>query len=331
MHPTPHYGAVQGLLLPRNLDTKEFTERVNAFIDRLPVLANAIETYWEVQDRETFAQTLSHLAGLLAKIYAKSLALEAKELIRKSDNPKKWDYVQQVFKPFINEVSALSVALQQVQNVDRATVRLEQSKEVEKFVITSKNVTALSSLLESGFMDSAKTLLQELTEYHTDIALFPELLDLLEQGDITEVSRQTDALIAEFNIRLTELVGIDLDKSVMSVDDMPEILSFVTGAIKNHYKVIAVPSGATALKALEVRKPDLFILDIDMPEMDGFELATRIRSMSKHAKTPIIFLTGNTSRDYIAKAMAVGADDFLVKPVSHGQLLAKVGSYLKKD
>jgi DNA-binding response OmpR family regulator len=109
---------------------------------------------------------------------------------------------------------------------------------------------------------------------------------------------------------------------------MPEILSFVNNALKNHYQVICVPSGKAALEALNMQKPDLFILDIDMPEMDGFALAKKIRATTEHRKTPLIFLTGVATREHITNATIVGSDDFLVKPVSHEYLLTKVGMFL---
>jgi two-component system sensor histidine kinase/response regulator len=65
-----------------------------------------------------------------------------------------------------------------------------------------------------------------------------------------------------------------------------------------------------------------------MPEMDGFELARKIRANSKYKQTPIIFLTGNSSRDRIIKAIDIGADDFLVKPTYNETLLIKARKYL---
>jgi two-component system sensor histidine kinase/response regulator len=111
---------------------------------------------------------------------------------------------------------------------------------------------------------------------------------------------------------------------------MPEILSFVNNALKEFYKIIAVPDGATALEVIAQQKPNLFLFDIDMPDMDGFELAERIKAMPEHANTPLIFLTGNSSREYISKATSLGCNDFLVKPVSHEHLLTKVGKYLNE-
>jgi len=65
-----------------------------------------------------------------------------------------------------------------------------------------------------------------------------------------------------------------------------------------------------------------------MPEMDGFKLTRIIRDNAIYADIPLIYLTGNSSRDYIANAMAVGCSDFIIKPVNHDDLLATVGKHL---
>ena len=110
---------------------------------------------------------------------------------------------------------------------------------------------------------------------------------------------------------------------------MPEMLSFVNNALKNNYKIIAVPSAKAALNVIKTQKPDLFLLDIDMPEMDGFELAGIIRSTEEFEKTPLVFLTGNSTRDHITVAMALNCNDFIVKPTTYEYLRTTVGKYLQ--
>jgi CheY-like chemotaxis protein len=121
---------------------------------------------------------------------------------------------------------------------------------------------------------------------------------------------------------------VDLSKTILAVDDMPEILSFVNNALKSRYKIIAVPGGKMAIKVLEAQKPDLFLFDIEMPEMNGIELAKIAREKYNHKNTPLIYLTGKATRDYLQKAMQVGCNDFIVKPASHDVLMTKVGKYL---
>lgn len=116
-------------------------------------------------------------------------------------------------------------------------------------------------------------------------------------------------------------------KTILAVDDA----SFFLNTLKNHllgspYNLVCVNSGGAALKFLEHNKPDLFILDIEMPDMNGYELAKMLRVGGHNA--PIIFLTGNSTPDYVSKAVQAGASDFIVKPVSKEQMLEKIQKFI---
>ena len=326
-----NYRSVQGMLVPKAYDANQLHDSVNAFIDHSPALSTALENAWATDDMAVFEQKMSQLETLLENIHAKSLTLDAQKMIRCSTDFKRWALVKQSFKPFMTDVASLSVALQQLQNRDTDASKQINNSKVELFVNTSKSVTTVGSLIEDGYIEPAKLLLKELVEHHKEVPVFANLLNALNAGKVEDVQNTIKVVLNKFNKTLDELVGIDLSKCVLAVDDMPEILSFVNNAIKDNYKVIPVPSGRAALAALKAHTPDLFILDIEMPEMDGFELAAAIRTMPEHAKTPIIFLTGNSNRSYITKAMQVGADEFIIKPASHGYLLAKVGGFLNKS
>lgn len=119
-------------------------------------------------------------------------------------------------------------------------------------------------------------------------------------------------------------------KHIFAVDDVPIILNtlkrFVDG---EKYKFSGITSGKAALHFLETRDvpPDLIILDIDMPEMDGFELAVRINAMGLNI--PIIFLTSNATREAVVSAFQVGALDFIVKPLNKSLILKKLDKYLE--
>jgi len=110
---------------------------------------------------------------------------------------------------------------------------------------------------------------------------------------------------------------------------MPESLSFISNVLKNHFKVFRVTNGKTALKVFNMQKIDLVILDIDMPDMNGYELADLIRRSPDCAQTPIIFISGNTTREHVMKAKQAGACDYIIKPASYDTLLSSVLKHLK--
>jgi CheY-like chemotaxis protein len=116
-------------------------------------------------------------------------------------------------------------------------------------------------------------------------------------------------------------------KTILAVDDAAFFLNmlktYLSGAA---HKLICVNSGDAALQYLLTHDPDLFILDIEMPGMDGYELAQKIRSKGKEA--PIIFLTGNVRRENVLKAIKVGASDFIIKPITQAQVIERIAKFI---
>jgi len=121
--------------------------------------------------------------------------------------------------------------------------------------------------------------------------------------------------------------GNKTDKKILAVDDTAFFLVVLKKKLQNtRYKVNCVTSGRDALKFLEKHKTDIFLLDIEMPGMNGFELAAKIRE--KGYKEPIIFLTGNARKEYFAMAMKSGATDFIIKPINRDVLISKIRKYI---
>jgi len=117
------------------------------------------------------------------------------------------------------------------------------------------------------------------------------------------------------------------DKKILAVDDTTFFQNILKKVLHDtSYKLTCAASGREALKILEKQKPDIFLLDIEMPGMDGYELAEKIRE--KGFKEPIIFLTGNAKKEYLAKAVEAGATDFIIKPINKEILISKIRKYI---
>jgi DNA-binding response OmpR family regulator len=115
---------------------------------------------------------------------------------------------------------------------------------------------------------------------------------------------------------------------ILVVDDEPDILELVeTRLAMAGYETITAESGEDALKSFFTARPDLALLDLEMPGMDGFELCERIRQMSD---VPIIFLTAFGSEAHRVKGLQVGADDYIVKPFFKNELVARVEANLRR-
>ena len=116
--------------------------------------------------------------------------------------------------------------------------------------------------------------------------------------------------------------------TILVIDDEPDILELVSMRLKmaGHRTVLA-PSGEEALKSFFTERPDLAIVDIDLPGMDGIELCARMREMSD---IPVIFLSAMGSEVDRVKGLQAGADDYIVKPFAREELAARVEAVLRR-
>ena len=119
-------------------------------------------------------------------------------------------------------------------------------------------------------------------------------------------------------------VSPSMRRAVLVVDDNPTNLHFLQEILKNDYNVYASPSGERALRFLEKHSPDLILLDIEMPGMNGYELIKRLKGDARLADIPVIFLTALEGRDKEQEAFSLGAQDYILKPISYGVVLARV-------
>jgi len=117
--------------------------------------------------------------------------------------------------------------------------------------------------------------------------------------------------------------------SVLVVDDVADNLMLVDGLLQDLYKVKVANSGPTALRiALKKPQPDLILLDIMMPDMDGYEVCRRLKANPATADIPVIFLTAKSSADDEQQGFDLGAVDYITKPIKTALLLARVKSQL---
>ncbi len=116
--------------------------------------------------------------------------------------------------------------------------------------------------------------------------------------------------------------------SILIVDDVPANLNLLTGILKQHgYKVRPAPSGSLALEAARYAPPDLILLDIHMPEMDGFEVCRRLKADAPTRNIPILMLSAKAQTNEIKEGLEAGADKYLCKPISFPELLREVRAY----
>jgi phosphoserine phosphatase RsbU/P len=122
---------------------------------------------------------------------------------------------------------------------------------------------------------------------------------------------------------------VDQKKTVLLVDDAPANIQIVNSILKDIYKIRIATSGAKALELAKVTPPpDLILLDVMMPEMDGYEVCTRLKLDPATHDIPVIFLTGQTEVEDETRGFEVGAVDYIHKPFSPAVVKARVHTHL---
>ena len=113
-------------------------------------------------------------------------------------------------------------------------------------------------------------------------------------------------------------------KAVLAIDDAATQLSIFQVTLGSRYDLSLVKSAQEALKLMDVKKFDLLLLDIEMPEFSGFDLLHEIRTYPQYTITPVIIISSHSDPDFLAHAKNSSAADVLIKPVDGDQLIEAI-------
>ena len=120
-----------------------------------------------------------------------------------------------------------------------------------------------------------------------------------------------------------------MNKKILVIEDDRSSLKLLTHALGHEgYEVLAASDGLTGLKTVQNEHPDLIILDVMLPGLDGYEICRRLRKQPETATVPIIFLSARADQGDMNEGLRMGANAYLTKPVLPSSILAKVESLL---
>ena len=123
-----------------------------------------------------------------------------------------------------------------------------------------------------------------------------------------------------------------MPKRIAVVEDEAELASLIDYNLTRHGYVVQVLGGsAGTLKALEEARPDLIVLDVMLPDTDGFELCRQIRRSANLARTPVLFLTARSDEVDRVLGLEIGGDDYMTKPFSPRELIARIKAHLRRE
>ena len=151
-----------------------------------------------------------------------------------------------------------------------------------------------------------------------------------EAGDGTSIAERRPQTLIDA-LRLVTKNEARRKRRVLSVDDSLVMIKTVTSALDGEYTVKGLTDPARIEHTLLRFMPDLFLLDVIMPKLSGFDLIPVIRKFPEHVKTPIVILTGNGSGECLAAAVSLGVSDFMVKPITPKILREKVAKHMSSS
>ncbi len=118
-------------------------------------------------------------------------------------------------------------------------------------------------------------------------------------------------------------------RTILLVEDNPQNRYLVTFLLeKNGYEVVVAEDGEEAVSAVSEHVPDLILMDVQLPKLDGYEATRRIKSDVRFAGIPLVALTAHSMKGDRGKAMAAGCDDYITKPVDADQLIGRIKDLL---
>ena len=124
---------------------------------------------------------------------------------------------------------------------------------------------------------------------------------------------------------------MNMGKKILVVDDEPHLAEMMANRLRaSHYDVVTALTGHEALDRVEGEKPNLILLDILMPDMDGYQVLRRLKEKDETRRIPVIVLTVKKWSEDIKRAVEGGASDYIVKPFDPRALLQKIEGVLKK-
>ena len=119
-----------------------------------------------------------------------------------------------------------------------------------------------------------------------------------------------------------------MNKLVFIVDDSDTNLTVAAAALEEEYRVMTIPSAQKMFTVLERKTPELILLDIEMPDMDGYEAGEKLKGNPAWAGIPLIFVTGHVDDAVLSRAQGFGALCVIKKPFDPSELLLKVNGYM---
>ncbi|MDD4201892.1 MAG: ATPase, T2SS/T4P/T4SS family [Candidatus Omnitrophica bacterium] len=214
------------------------------------------------------------------------------------------------------------IAIYEVLKIDEEIKELINSNASEGEILVQAKKNGFKTLAENGML--------KISQGITTLEEVNNVLEAAEERTPHEIKKGNLVEIEE--IFEENKKNDDKKTKILTVDDEPDILKILNKRLTNAgYEVIQAKNGKQAIESAFKERPDLIIMDIMMPEMDGIEATKRIRAQLQTAAIPIIMLTAKKDKQSELKGIDVGADDYITKPFDNEKLIARIEMLLRRS
>ncbi|MCL1789649.1 MAG: response regulator [Oscillospiraceae bacterium] len=279
-------------------DLSKYVAVLDDYVDAFPERAKKLKIALDDSNHDGIIEGLTLMQEMLVSIGAEEMSEECLDIL-KVYHSVKFDKVESYVVYLLSNMSTLSIDMQ---------LAMHRTNKKKGFRPKIEHIDSSEST------ESKKE--EDLFRY--DESEEPEITEeIMGEGKSDRVKEDWEPWEPD----------ADSYKSILVVDDSAFFLNAMRATLKDSpYKATFINSGTSALKYLKSHSVDLIILDIEMPFMDGYELAKKIKE--NRVKAPIIFLTGNAEKSYVVKAIQSGAVDFILKPIDKNLVLNKIAKYI---
>jgi CheY-like chemotaxis protein/HPt (histidine-containing phosphotransfer) domain-containing protein len=207
---------------------------------------------------------------------------------------------------------------------------LNNEEAIRKFTISIHGIkSSLANIGEMALSKQASKMEQDGKDKNVDSikgsapVFLKDMRKLLKKIEENKNNKKEEAPIKE-NKDIRRNI---MNKLVFAVDDNDSNLTVAALALEKNYKVLTIPSALKMFSVLEKRQPNLILLDIEMPEMSGFEAYEKLKENPQWKDIPVVFLTGHEDESILSKARETGAADVIQKPIVASALLDCVNKH----
>ncbi len=316
-----------------------YFEALDRFIHSAPESAKALEQMSENGAHPDFLQVIDELQDGLMTIGASSMVWEAEKVAALAREGEDKKCIDEAFL-LASKLRKLQEKIREakVEEPDKAKVKPAQSAPAmdvdqssrQQAPARSEPIEKLILLIENFELDDALSALRSLLGYS-----FTKDVDTIlmkAYRSLATYDYETALLSLRRALQMVQAMESDARKSskkrILAIDDMPDVLNTVKAVLSARYQVFGVTNHKTALKFLASNHADLILLDIEMPDMDGFSMLSIIRRIKAYLNTPVLFLTGNVSVENVRKSFDLGANDFIKKPIEAQVLIGKIERHI---